>query len=88
MLGGDDVKDFREIQIKSILILSFVHCWSHSVTEYHWAGLTGLALGEAVLAVLNHFLEAEKSTNENCLFKTNIFPCFRQGVASRVVNAV
>lgn len=33
---------------------SLVHCCSHSITEVHKVGKVGLALGKAMLAVLNY----------------------------------
>lgn len=51
---GDHIKSFTEAQRDDICSPSPVHWYSYSITEAQQVGQAGVALGEAVLAVLNH----------------------------------
>lgn len=51
---GSCAKGLRQVQTDNIHRPSLTHWRSHPITEGHWLGQTGLALGESVLPVSNH----------------------------------
>lgn len=71
---GDHIEGLTEIQMDVAHSSFLVYCCGHSITEGHEIGKAGLALGKAVLAVLNYSLSSMCHSRASGRICSIIFP--------------